>query len=50
MRRRSAVVSVSWVMQLITLSLIIVRAFVGPRPAYSDNSHTTCRRIAAGSE
>jgi hypothetical protein len=41
---------VSWVTQTITLSLIMVRAFVGPRPVYSENKRTTCPLIAAGSE
>ena len=48
--RRSPLVRVSLVTQTITLSLIIVRAFVGPRPVYSENKRTTCRLIAAGNE
>src|SRR3954451_13136311 len=46
-RRRSALVMLSWVTQMIVSSRIVVRALVGPRPVYSATRRTTSRLISA---
>src|SRR5215218_4816041 len=46
-KRRSPLVMDLLVTHTTTLSRMIVRALVGPRPVYSENSRTTCLLTAA---
>src|SRR5215208_2161004 len=46
-RRRSALVMLSWVTQMTVSSRIVVRALVGPRPVYSATRRTTSRLMSA---